>query len=511
MSADPAVLAEADARRVLMLRACETAPAGEVPEALWSAADAAWATRLATETAGADALPARWLAERARHAGERLRARRSVLVAAVQRAGWRPAWLVAAAAIGLAAGLAADTLAGGRFVNLLAPPWLAVLLWNLLVYAALGVAGLRALGGHTREGSRSWLRTGLAHLLRGRAAGDRPGRGAPGGVAASTLARFAADWAARSAPLQAARAALLLHVAAAALAAGLAAGLYLRGLVLDFRAGWQSTFLSADLVHALLHTLLAPASALTGIALPDAAGIAALQVGPGAVPAAPAAPWIHLFAATLSLAVVAPRLLLALGAAVRAGWRARRIGIELADPYFQRLLVQARRGNARVFVQPHGAAPSAQAVLGLRAVLTQAYGERVELQVAPALGYGDEDHAAPPPAGTTQRIALFDLAATPEPEAQGRFLAALRRHAAPLLVLADASAYRRRFATMPARLDERRAAWQRLAAEHGLALACIDLESADPAAGVAVFEAALRDAAALDAPAGRAPAAGPAS
>ena len=60
------------------------------------------------------------------------------------------------------------------------------------------------------------------------------------------------------------RIAALLHVAAAAVAIGLLGSMYLRGLVLDYRAGWQSTFLQADTVQRVLSTLLAPATALTG-------------------------------------------------------------------------------------------------------------------------------------------------------------------------------------------------------------------------------------------------------
>ena len=95
--------------------------------------------------------------------------------------------------------------------------------------------------------------------------------------------------------------------------------------------------------------------------------------------------------------------------------------------------------------------------------------------------YGDEERAAAAPpgaSGATARVAVFDLGATPEGEAQGRLLDAL---AGPLPVLAvvDEAAFKRRFATMPERLSERRAAWQRLAQAHGAALVCVDLEAPD--------------------------------
>lgn len=484
MSADPARLDEASARRVLLVRACETAPPGRMPGALWSPEDAAWATRLASETAGADAPDLAWLLARTRHACERLLPRSGPLALAAERGGWRPAWVLAAVLGGLVVGLAGDAL-GGRTLNLLAPPWLAVLGWNLLVYLFV----LRQVLPRPRPAQAAGLRRALRAWMRARTL--------PRGAATlGPLAAFSADWAERSAALLAARAALLLHVAAAALAGGLVAGMYLRGLVFDLRAGWQSTFLEPQAVHALLGTLLTPASRASGIALPDAAGFAALRIGPEGGATTTAAPWIHLCAVTLALAVVVPRLLLALGATLAAARRARGFVIDLHEPYFQRLLTQARRARARLQVLPHGAAPAPAAVLGLRTLAARVFGDDVRLDFAPPLAYGDEEQAAaaPVPPGTTLRLALFDAAATPEPEAQGRFLAALQATPLPLLVLVDTTEFARRFATLPARRAERSNAWQALAAAHGLAALSLPLQEAPADAAAQAFEEALAQA-----------------
>ncbi|HSM21363.1 MAG TPA: DUF2868 domain-containing protein, partial [Rubrivivax sp.] len=298
-------------------------------------------------------------------------------------------------------------------------------------------------------------------------------------------------------PLAVARAALLLHLAAAALAAGLVAGLYLRGLVLDFRVGWQSTFLDAATVQAVLSTLLAPAVAVTGIAVPDAAALEALRVGPEGAAMASAAPWIHLYAAMLGLFVVLPRLALAVWSAARSHWLSRHVALPKDDPYFQRLLRDHRGGTPRVQLLPHGAAPTAQAALGLRALLAQVLGPGLQLTVADATPYGSEEAAeklAPEP-DATLRLALVDLGATPEEDTHGRFLQALRQAApgVPLLLLADSSDFDRRFAATPARGAERRAAWQQLAESHGAAWAAAALNGqagADESAAAAL-EAAL--------------------
>ena len=121
---------EAGARRLLLLRACETA---EIAPALWSPEDRAWASRLARETAPAQATPAQFLALRARHACERLLARDAGLAALARPARGGAAWALLALLAGTAAGLLADSLGDSAQINLLAPP-----LWALVTLDARG-------------------------------------------------------------------------------------------------------------------------------------------------------------------------------------------------------------------------------------------------------------------------------------------------------------------------------------------------------------------------------------
>jgi len=287
-----------------------------------------------------------------------------------------------------------------------------------------------------------------------------------------------------SAPLNSARAALLLHAAAAALALGVVAGLYLRGLVLDYRAGWQSTFLGPAQVHAVLDLGLAPARALTGQPLPDVDAITALRVSAGSPAQGLAAPWLHLYAATLALFVIGPRLLLAIAAAWRVRWRSRHWPLPWHEPYFQALLRQAAGRAPRAWALPHAAPVSASAALSLQALLAAAGGPDLQLRVADPVGLGQEDDAArcTPPADTTLVLVLVDLASTPEAEAQGRLLATLAA-AAPTcqrLLLVDEAAFVTRFGALPQRLQDRRQAWQHLADTQGVGLLLTDLSQPAP-------------------------------
>ena len=465
-------LDEASARRLLLVRACEGA---EVPDALWSPEDRAWATRLAVQTVPADAAPARFLDERARHAIERLLPRDASLAPLLNLRLWRPAWAALALLLGLLLGLVADSLGSDSRINLLAPPVWALVLWNLCVYLLITWHALRpAPVGLALPG---WLRRLLLRLPALRR------------VAGGPLAAWSTQWLAATAPRHAARAAQLLHLAAAGLALGLMLGLYLRGLVWDYRAGWQSTFLEPAAVQTLLSSLLAPASALTGIGLPGLAEVAALRVTAATPATASAAPWIHLYAATLLLAVVLPRLLLALWAA----WRgARPVSLDLSDPYYQRLLVAWRGKSAHVQVLPHGAAPSPQALEGLQQLLGAALGPGLELHVAAATAHGDEDTVAAADAGTTLRLLLVDLASTPEAEIHGLWIDNARQAGLPLLLLADETTFSRRFGALPQRLRERRDAWQALAGHHGVSWVGVSLGQPEAPQALAALEAALK-------------------
>ncbi len=477
---------ERRAREVTLLEAFETA---QPASASWSEDDRRWADRVALEAATPGSAPAAFVATRAGHAMQRLAAREPALVHAEVRPAWRAGGFVAIALIAFVLGIVGDAIGSAQRINLLAPPLWGVLVWNLVVYALLIVLPLVRLVRRDPVQRGPIVRAAEA-LLRVR---QRLPRAASG---AGPARRFAALWSARSRRLSLVRAEAALHTAAAALALGLIAGLYARGLVLDYRAGWESTFLDAATAHALVATVLGPASAWSGIPLADAASFAALRIDP-TTPAggAPAAPWIHLIVITLGLVVVVPRVVLALACATAAAWRSRRFALPLDEPYFQRLLRLGGGGTARVVVLPYAATPSPQATLGLRALLAATLGAGLDVRIAPLVPFGAEDGA---PAGigadTTHAIALFDLGATPEAEHPTRFLqtvsAALPKGAA-LVAVVDASAFARRFAGLDSRIAERREAWRAWGDTAGTTTLTVDLESADVASAEPYLQAAL--------------------
>ena len=482
-----------DERTALAATGLEAFETAEPRAPNWTDADRAWADRVALDATPAGAPLDAFVGMRARHALQRLGPRESAL-ARLQGPSLREArWTVGAMLLAFVVGLLADGLGGSRHINLLAPPMWGVLAWNVFVYLGLLLWPLVRLGRGNR-GHRGPVVRGVAERIGRRIRLPR----LTAGSSAAALHRFAALWLERSRGLATRRAETLLHVAAAALALGLIAGLYLRGLVFDYRAGWQSTFLTPEAAHAIVSTVLAPASQLSGIALPDVAAFAAMRAVDGqAAGGAPAAAWIHLLALTLVLVVVLPRALLALLAQARARWRASRFPLPLEQPYYQRLARLQLGGSAKVVVFPYGGTVSPQATLGLRALLAATLGDtsRLDVRIAPLVPFGEED-VAPGEIGadTTHAIALFDLGATPEAEHQTRFLhtlaGALPKGTA-VAAIVDAAAFARRFAGLDGRVAERREAWRLWGEGVATAVVVVDLESADAAGAEPYLQAAL--------------------
>lgn len=331
-------MTEDQARAVLLLQSLEEAG----PSGAWTPEDRQWATRAAAQGLPTEASRTARVVERARLAAQRWAPRDAGLRRALTGRLWHPAWPLMAAALGGLLGGVSDTLVGGPYFNLLSPLFWGLLLWNLAVYGWIVVQP--GLGGD------GWLRRLAASALLRRLRGQGVG------------ADFAARWALASGPLTMARVAALMHALAAGLALGLVAGGLLRGLVLDYRAGWATTLLAPETVRAALAWALQPAWVLTGQMPPDAGAFESLRVVAGQTATASAAPWLVLMSVQLVALVVLPRL----GLMALALWRARRLAadfpLDVQGPAFDRWL--PGDGTA-VWVLPHGQAPDAASLAGL--------------------------------------------------------------------------------------------------------------------------------------------------
>jgi len=278
-------------------------------------------------------------------------------------------------------------------------------------------------------------------------------------------------------------------------AIGLIIGLYVRGLVLRYEAGWESTFLGPPSAHAMVSVLYGPASLLSGVSYGGIEEIARLRwTGTGG--GGDAAPWIHLIAITAGLYIVLPRLILA-AAASFALWRVSRkptLPPSLLG-YSRGLLmgVGGGGGGETASVIPYAYEPKDPSIAGLESLLAATLGGHLKIKVQDPVRYGDEETVSARLAGTTAswHVILMTLASTPEVENHGAFLAAWRdwlaKHAVstPLLTLIDEGPYAARMrgeAAFEQRLQERRRLWREFVAGYGLRASFADLIQLKPGA-----------------------------
>ena len=128
----------------------------------------------------------------------------------------------------------------------------------------------------------------------------------------------------------------VLHLSAAAWAVGVALSLLTRGLVVEYRVGWESTLLDTGQVHAILSFLRLPALLVFPFQPFTVQEVAQLQFTQGGGVAS--ARWVYMYVALLLVLVVVPRVLLAAMAYTREQMLARKVPVDLGDAYFQRLI-----------------------------------------------------------------------------------------------------------------------------------------------------------------------------
>jgi hypothetical protein len=498
---------ESDLRLVLLVKAVEEA---DREGTLVPRADRLAATREAARDAGGGpvaalggeagaVLPARaqrLLVRRAQNLYSRL-VSRFPIIATVLRLAAGPGWLGAVlVGLSLLVGFSLSALDGSRRIQILSLPLFGLVLWNLVVYVAVLFGWWRGLV--QRVPRRSLLSSWLAHTVVQRMqhlVGKAAAFNAPLAVA---LRQFVNDWYESARPLLTARAMRLFHLCAAAVALGLVAGLYLRGMVLSYQAGWESTFLDEHQVHTVLSLLYGPASWLTGIPIPGSEHLAAIR-WQDARGGENAASWIHLLAATAMLYIVLPRLALSALVTLLAWLRSHSAPLPPAlVPYFRSGFgaVDGAVGRGIIAVVPYAYEPPPSAAAALTRLLPAALGENLAVDLRATVRYGDEEafvQGLPDRGGhIADAIALlFSLAATPEDENHGRALSGVRdwlsqsqRHA-QLLVLVDERPYAERMAGQAGftdRIAERRALWASFVAARGLRACFVDLSERQAAA-----------------------------
>ena len=336
-------LNETSARRVVLVQAIETADSqGKLVSEVERAAIDEEARQAARAAAGASPVPAEdFLDLRAQRVLSVVGGRHPAVASLQAGPPWRNGLLVAVPLATMLLGALTERIADPHRVDLLSLPLLAIVLWNLAVYLFMAVGWLLP-----RRGDENPMHDALRRWAGG------GWRGRSGHLRADVTAQFHLLWNAATASLQFQRWKALLHLAALGWAAGVAASLLVQGLVVEYRVGWESTFLDAGQVHGILSVLLWPVVWLLPFEGFSVQEIARLQLGPGG--AGQVEPrWVWMYVALLLLVVMIPRALLTGVALARAKLLARHVRFDLQAPYFQRIVSLLHPARVTLCVVTH--------------------------------------------------------------------------------------------------------------------------------------------------------------
>jgi len=364
-------------------------------------------------------------------------------------------WAFAGWALAFVAGFGLTGIGTEREINLLALPLVGLLLWNAVVM--IGGVIFEVMPAKKRDEGEGWLAAVAMRFSPGTTKGNRSTQeemfhGFAWPLAIERMKSASRAW---------------LHVAAAVLALGSCTGMYAKGWSHEYRAVWESTLLKSDQAEAFFSTLFWPASKAIGIPVPVQDLPLMQRMDGKAKKPADALPWIHLYATTLLLLVIAPRLLIAAWTQGRGAKRVERLWGDLGwSSHVRRLLRSIEGDDEMVEVLLHGMPDGEEH----RSRWMQAIGEKMGGMLRPSfktIPSGEEDEFAE---GWVPQVhgvmVLFQLATTPEAEVQGRLVADLRgklhgRFAdGKLIVLLDASGVLAKWT--PEHIASRRDLWRQM-------------------------------------------------
>lgn len=378
--------------------------------------------------------------------------------------GGKWVWAIAGWIAVLAAGFALTGIGAEREINLLALPLVGLLLWNAVIIMLSLALEFSTTGRRQDAGLLvKWIAGRLSHFQSTTSAG---GESALEGAARRKFHEFV--WPMAIERLKSSLRAWL-HIAAAILAIGSGLGMYAKGWSREYRAVWESTLLAPRQAESFFNVLFGPASKVFRLPLP-VRGIEAMQRTAGATARpADALPWINLYAGTLVLFIVLPRVLLAGLTGARRNQRVAMLWGELGwQAYAKRLLRAVEGGDEVVMALLHGISGWETEKDRWTQAIQELVGGRVRVAFQ-TLASGDEDEftgAFEPPSHVL--VMIFQLATTPEEEVQRRLVGELRRSLrkrfadGKLLVLLDGTSVGGRWT--PDHVRSHRALWSQLLA-----------------------------------------------
>ncbi len=430
-------ITENQARRILLVRSIEQASNNG---GIWTTHDAKAATLATNSMTREKSAFDLFLARRAELVIEKITKQNSGVV--IELSKQHPltllGWILIVTAF--ATGLITDHLMADRWVNIIEWPIVLLICWNLGFVTYIVAIYFLSLFRHKMQSKSSWCT-------------DILGRWQLWGIRSFTsrkktqawIKTFESQWCKNCISLNNKRISLVFHAASIAFSIGALASLYMRGLFKEYRAGWESTFISADTIHAIARFVLAPGAWLFNINIPDAEHIAGLQTSNGIGELA--GEWIHLYAGSILVCVILPRLVLLAITGYSKSSIQRNFPLALSSIYYTALKSVRAGYKAAVLTIPFRYELTAAMKSNLTMLLERSHGlsSSVTLEQSVVMGNDSDDwKSALHHEGYIAVFVIFNLAATAEEDTHGRVMQRISKESkalVPVIPIVDTSAY----------------------------------------------------------------------
>lgn len=430
-------LTECQARKITLVRALETRDnAG-----LWTADDAKEATR-ATKGEGKTTFD-QFVARRAEQAWSEIGKLSANPITNLKVPRWPTfvGWLLVV--ISMLTGFVTDHLVSDHRVNIVELPLVGLIIWNLIIFLGIFVRWIAALvSSKPKRGGVLTEMLGKLHLWEGMTVSKATH---PDGNACQWVDQFRTTWISLSAHLNQVRLELVMHMAAMSFTLGTLGSLYIRGFFKEYRAGWESTFFSADSIHAIASFVLMPGAFILNMQIPDVQHIAHLRFpeSSGEI----ARDWIHLYAASILVWIIMPRALLAISNGF-SRWRLHRcFPLPVANIYFKVLSAIYRDGKATALVIPFRYDMTPQIKSNLSSLLGRVHGLTVDISIQSPVLMGEDTSDWKVALGNEKNFVIFvvfNLTATAESDTHAHLMERVQkdvRGRTSIIPIVDISSY----------------------------------------------------------------------
>ena len=354
---------------------------------------------------------------------------------------------------------------GSSRINLLSPPFLGLIVWNLIVYLLILInLSLRLLKKNINLPFRTRITSWIVKFQR---------KSHKGPIEEAFWNAFLP----LCTPIIRQYSSFLLHVSALCLGLGVVLGLAFHGFATSITVGWESTwfFNQPEMVQYILNTVYGWLPLVNQEITLQSVQQMHFDVNYSGIYAGP---WLLRLMMMVSLLVIIPRGFLALFSLWKQKQATNHFDFYFNQPYFQNIIRQRDGKTMKIHLIPFATTISVEEHLQLEKLTASLELGKTQFVDHPTF-YEDTD--LPKLDGQSECWVVFSMGATGEEDVQGQFIRDLiklcSREKNIIRIFVNSASFEERFKKIPLRIEQRKHAWNEFLATYQQPFAIVNLKN----------------------------------